>query len=61
MAEMYLPYEVYEKYKTYTTSPNNVASIPTLSSRHVPEEAYEDSGRILWRREHMVQDKQDHA
>ena len=28
MAEMYLPYEVYEKYKTYTTSPHTVSVNP---------------------------------
>ena len=28
MAEMYLPYEIYEKYKTYTTSPNNISVNP---------------------------------
>ncbi|GAB4408590.1 MAG: adenylyl-sulfate reductase subunit alpha [Thermodesulfovibrionales bacterium] len=28
VAEMYLPYEVYEKYKTYTTSPNHISVNP---------------------------------
>ena len=58
-AELYLPFEVYEKYKNLHHGPGDQPELH--QAEDAPDPSAEDRRRVLWRHLDLVHDLQDHA